>query len=69
MFQYPEYQLFEETVYKDIAFGPRNLKLAEEEIDTRVREAAGFVSVDEALLSAHRWSFRAGRSAASPSRA
>ena len=50
VFQYPEYQLFEETVYKDIAFGPRNLKLAEEEIDTRVREAAGFVSVDEALF-------------------
>ena len=50
VFQYPEYQLFEETVYKDIAFGPRNLKLAEEEIDTRVREAAGFVGVDEALF-------------------
>ncbi len=50
VFQYPEYQLFEETVYKDIAFGPRNLKLAEDEIDTRVREAAGFVSVDEALF-------------------
>ena len=50
VFQYPEYQLFEETVYKDIAFGPRNLKLAENEIDTRVREAAGFVSVDEALF-------------------
>ena len=50
VFQYPEYQLFEETVYKDIAFGPRNLKLPEEEIDARVREAAGFVSVDEALF-------------------
>ncbi len=50
VFQYPEYQLFEETVYKDIAFGPRNLKLPEEEIDARIREAAGFVNVDEALF-------------------
>ena len=43
VFQYPEYQLFEETVYKDIAFGPKNMKLSDEEIDARVREAAGFV--------------------------
>lgn len=50
VFQYPEYQLFEETVYKDIAFGPRNMKLGEEEIDRRVREAASFVGVDEELL-------------------
>ena len=50
VFQYPEYQLFEETVYKDIAFGPRNLKLDEDEIDARVREAAGFVGVDEAMF-------------------
>ena len=50
VFQYPEYQLFEETVYKDIAFGPRNMKLGEEEIDRRVREAAGFVGVDEELF-------------------
>ena len=50
VFQYPEYQLFEETVYKDIAFGPRNMKLPEEEIDQRVREAAGFTGVDEELL-------------------
>ena len=41
VFQYPEYQLFEETVYKDIAFGPKNMGLSEEEIDRRVREAAG----------------------------
>ena len=40
VFQYPEYQLFEETVYKDIAFGPKNMKLPESEIDERVREAA-----------------------------
>ena len=37
VFQYPEYQLFEETVYKDISFGPRNMGLSEEEIDQRVR--------------------------------
>ncbi len=49
VFQYPEYQLFEETVYKDIAFGPGNMGLSKEEIDERVREAAGFVGV-EALL-------------------
>lgn len=50
VFQYPEYQLFEGTVYKDIAFGPRNMKLGEEEIDRRVREAASFVGVDEELF-------------------
>ena len=52
VFQYPEYQLFEETVYKDIAFGPGNMGLGKEEIDRRVREAAGFVGLtDEQLLS------------------
>lgn len=50
VFQYPEYQLFEETVYKDIAFGPKNMGLNEEEIDRRVREAAGFVGLTEAQL-------------------
>ena len=50
VFQYPEYQLFEETVYKDIAFGPRNMKLTDSEIDERVREAAGFVGVGEELF-------------------
>jgi energy-coupling factor transport system ATP-binding protein len=50
VFQYPEYQLFEETVYKDIAFGPKNMKLTEAEIDQRVREAAGFVGLRESLL-------------------
>ena len=50
VFQYPEYQLFEETVYKDIAFGPKNMKLSEEEIDQRVREAASFVGVEEELF-------------------
>ena len=47
VFQYPEYQLFEETVYQDIAFGPRNMGLDEKEIDRRVREAAGFVGLSE----------------------
>ena len=47
VFQYPEYQLFEETVYKDIAFGPKNMKLSEAEVDERVREAAGFVGIGE----------------------
>ena len=42
VFQYPEYQLFEETVYRDIAFGPKNMGLSEEEVDNRVREAAAF---------------------------
>ena len=50
VFQYPEYQLFEETVYKDIAFGPENMKLFKEEVDQRVREAARFVGVDEELF-------------------
>ena len=50
VFQYPEYQLFEETVYKDIAFGPKNMKLSDEEVDRRVREAAGFVGLTEEQL-------------------
>ena len=52
VFQYPEYQLFEETVYKDIAFGPGNMGLPKDEIDRRVREAADFVGItDEQLRS------------------
>ena len=50
VFQYPEYQLFEETVYKDIAFGPKNMGLSSEEIDRRVRQAAGFVGLTDAQL-------------------
>ncbi len=50
VFQYPEYQLFEETVYKDIAFGPKNMGLNAEEVDRRVREAAGFVGLTEEQL-------------------
>ena len=48
--QYPEYQLFEETVYTDIAFGPKNMGLDEEDIDRRVRSAAAFVGLTEAML-------------------
>ena len=50
VFQYPEYQLFEETVFRDIAFGPKNMGLSEAEIGERVREAAGFVGLPEAVL-------------------
>lgn len=50
VFQYPEYQLFEESVYKDIAFGPRNMGLDDAEIDARVREAAAFVDVEPGWL-------------------
>ena len=50
VFQYPEYQLFEETVYKDIAFGPRNMGLKPDEIDRRVREAAALVGLTEEQL-------------------
>jgi len=50
VFQYPEYQLFEDTVYKDIAFGPINMGLSKEEVDRRVRTAARQMELDEALL-------------------
>ena len=50
VFQYPEYQLFAETVYKDVAFGPENIKLPEEEIAKRVEEAIGLVGLDFASI-------------------
>ena len=50
VFQYPEYQLFEETVYKDIAFGPKNMQLEPVEVDRRVSESATFVGLTEAQL-------------------
>lgn len=50
VFQYPEYQLFEETVYKDIAYGPSNMGLERDEIDRRVRKAAEFVGLDSSLF-------------------
>jgi len=50
VFQYPEHQLFEDTIYKDIAFGPKNMGLSEAEIDTHVRQAAAYVGLSEELL-------------------
>ena len=50
VFQYPEYQLFEETVYKDISFGPFNKGLSQEEIDKEVRRAAKFTGIKDELL-------------------
>lgn len=50
VFQYPEHQLFEDTIYKDIAFGPKNMGLSEEEVDQRVRQAAAYVGLPEELL-------------------
>lgn len=49
-FQYPEHQIFEETVYKDISFGPKNMKLSQEEIDKRVRESLNYVGLDESYF-------------------
>lgn len=50
VFQYPEYQLFEETVFKDISFGPKNMGLEDEEVERRVRQAAAFAGIDEEML-------------------
>ena len=51
VFQYPEYQLFEATVYEDIAFGPKNMGLSEDDIRERVYEAAGFVGLDDSFMN------------------
>ena len=51
VFQYPEHQLFEETVYKDIAFGPKNMEFSDEKIDKRVRESAALVGLKEKHLT------------------
>lgn len=67
VFQYPEYQLFEETIYKDIAFGPKNMGLDEGEVDRRVREAAQFVGLREDMLENPPLSCPADKSAGSPS--
>ena len=61
VFQYPEYQLFEETVYKDIAFGPKNMGLSNEEIDRRVRESAGFVGLTEEQLESSPFDLSGGQ--------
>lgn len=50
-FQYPEYQLFESTVYKDISFGPKNMGLSEDEINNRVKKAADFVGLKPDMLN------------------
>ncbi len=51
VFQYPEHQLFEETVYKDIAYGPKNMNLSQEEVDERVREAMNYVGLSEEYMN------------------
>ena len=61
VFQYPEYQLFEETVYRDIAFGPKNMGLKEADVDRRVREAAGFVGLTEEQLKASPFELSGGQ--------
>lgn len=66
VFQYPEYQLFEETCFKDIAFGPKNMGLSEEEIKNRVLAASEAVGLSRELLEKVLLSCPAVRSAASP---
>ena len=61
VFQYPEYQLFEETVYKDIAYGPKNKGLSEAEIDKCVRQAAAFVGITEQQLEASPFDLSGGQ--------
>ena len=61
VFQYPEYQLFEETVYKDIAYGPKNMGLNKEEIDRRVREVATLVGITEQQLEASPFDLSGGQ--------
>ena len=61
VFQYPEYQLFEETVYEDIAFGPKNMGLTKEEIDRRVKEAAEFVGIGESYFQSSPFDLSGGQ--------
>ena len=61
VFQYPEYQLFEETVAKDVAFGPKNLGLSPEEIELRVREAVRLVGLPESVLEASPFDLSGGQ--------
>jgi len=61
IFQYPEYQLFEETVYKDIAYGPTNMGLPKEEVDAKVREAAEFAGISENLFEASPFELSGGQ--------
>ena len=61
VFQYPEYQLFEETVYRDIAYGPTNMGLSKEEIDIRVKNAAEFAGIPESLFEASPFELSGGQ--------
>ena len=61
VFQYPEYQLFEEPVEKDIAFGPHNMSLSEEEISKRVADAARFCGIDREMLAASPFEISGGQ--------
>jgi len=61
VFQYPEYQLFEETVYADIAYGPKNMGLDESEIDRRIRTAAEFVRIDPKYFDASPFDLSGGQ--------
>ena len=59
--QYPEYQLFEETVYKDIAFGPKNMGLSDEEIDVRVRETCKYLDIPDSILNSSPFDLSGGQ--------
>ena len=61
VFQYPEYQLFEETVYKDIAFGLKNYKISEEEADSKIRDAIRLVGLDESVLDSSPFDLSGGQ--------
>ena len=61
VFQYPEYQLFEETVYQDIAFGPKNMGLDQQEVDRRVRGAAELVGITDDQLKASPFDLSGGQ--------
>lgn len=59
-FQYPEYQLFENTVYEDIAFGPKNMGLSDAEVDKRVRDAAKYVGIPDSAFTTHPFDLSGG---------
>ena len=61
VFQYPEYQLFEETVYQDIAFGPKNMGLDKDEVDRRVRQSARFVGLEPGVLESSPFDLSGGQ--------
>ena len=66
VFQYPEYQLFEDTVIKDIGFGPRNMGLSQDEVNQRVMQAVDFVGLDHALLEKSPFDLSGGENAVRP---